>query len=49
MSYFEKFIILFLAMLPFAVLYAVVEHSREQKEFRRWLRERGWKFEKMKH
>jgi peptidoglycan/LPS O-acetylase OafA/YrhL len=32
-----------------SILCAVIDYYFEQKEFRRWLREGRWKFEKFRH
>jgi len=42
-------IILLFIVIPGIILCAVIETRREQKEFRKWLREGRWKFEKFKH
>ena len=45
----EDFLALLLVMIPVAVLYAVIDTLRERREFKKWLREGRWKFEKFKY
>jgi len=41
--------LLILLVIPAALLCAVIDTWREREEFRRWLREGRWRFEKFRH